>query len=183
MREAAANLEFEVAALLRDQLNELRAMGAPDVRRGAAARRSPATRPALMRALTEPELVAEGEALGRGAAAGRVVAPRRATSAPGRPPWSGRSPAGSACGEPATSPTYALVHRYAGRRGPVFHLDCYRLRRRTRRPISTGRDLLAEGDALLIEWPERAGGWVPEPTRRFRLSHLADPVDAGWRTG
>ena len=34
MREAAANLEFEVAALLRDQLNELRAMGAPDVRRG-----------------------------------------------------------------------------------------------------------------------------------------------------
>jgi excinuclease ABC subunit B len=33
MREAAANLEFEVAALLRDQLNELKAMGAPDVRR------------------------------------------------------------------------------------------------------------------------------------------------------
>jgi excinuclease ABC subunit B len=36
MREAAANLEFEVAALLRDQLNELKAMGAPDVRRGPA---------------------------------------------------------------------------------------------------------------------------------------------------
>jgi excinuclease ABC subunit B len=34
MREAAANLEFEVAALLRDQLNELKAMSAPDVRRG-----------------------------------------------------------------------------------------------------------------------------------------------------
>jgi len=33
MREAAANLEFEEAALLRDQLNELRAMEAPDVRR------------------------------------------------------------------------------------------------------------------------------------------------------
>ena len=28
----------------------------------------------------------------------------------------------------ATSPTYALVHRYQGARGPVFHLDCYRLR-------------------------------------------------------
>jgi excinuclease ABC subunit B len=35
MREAAANLEFEEAALLRDQLNELRALEAPDVRRGA----------------------------------------------------------------------------------------------------------------------------------------------------
>ena len=33
MREAASNLEFEVAALLRDQLNELKALGAPDVRR------------------------------------------------------------------------------------------------------------------------------------------------------
>jgi excinuclease ABC subunit B len=34
MREASANLEFEEAALLRDQLNELRALEAPDVRRG-----------------------------------------------------------------------------------------------------------------------------------------------------
>ena len=30
MREAAANLEFELAALLRDQLNDLRALGAPE---------------------------------------------------------------------------------------------------------------------------------------------------------
>jgi excinuclease ABC subunit B len=33
MREAAANLEFELAALLRDQVNELKALSAPDVRR------------------------------------------------------------------------------------------------------------------------------------------------------
>jgi excinuclease ABC subunit B len=38
MREAAANLEFEVAALLRDQLNELRAVDAPNVRRALARR-------------------------------------------------------------------------------------------------------------------------------------------------
>jgi excinuclease ABC subunit B len=38
MREAAANLEFELAALLRDQLNDLKALGAPDVRRGPAAK-------------------------------------------------------------------------------------------------------------------------------------------------
>jgi excinuclease ABC subunit B len=37
MREAAANLEFEHAALLRDQLNELRAMDAPNVRRSGTA--------------------------------------------------------------------------------------------------------------------------------------------------
>jgi excinuclease ABC subunit B len=34
MREAAANLEFELAAMLRDQLNDLKAVAAPDVRRG-----------------------------------------------------------------------------------------------------------------------------------------------------
>jgi excinuclease ABC subunit B len=38
MREAAANLEFEVAALLRDQINDLKAIGAPEVRRDGSAR-------------------------------------------------------------------------------------------------------------------------------------------------
>jgi excinuclease ABC subunit B len=37
MKEAAANLEFEMAALLRDQVNELRALDAPEVSRGGAA--------------------------------------------------------------------------------------------------------------------------------------------------
>jgi excinuclease ABC subunit B len=36
MREAAANLEFEMAAMLRDQVNELKALSAPDVQRGGA---------------------------------------------------------------------------------------------------------------------------------------------------
>ena len=38
MREAAADLEFELAALLRDQINDLRAAGAPDVRRAGMGR-------------------------------------------------------------------------------------------------------------------------------------------------
>ena len=37
MRQAAANLEFELAAMLRDQLNELRALDAPSVRRSGLA--------------------------------------------------------------------------------------------------------------------------------------------------
>jgi excinuclease ABC subunit B len=44
MREAAANLEFEEAALLRDQLNDLRAMEAPDVRRGGGSMTAVRTR-------------------------------------------------------------------------------------------------------------------------------------------
>jgi excinuclease ABC subunit B len=36
MKQAAANLEFELAAMLRDQLNDLRALEAPDVRRAGS---------------------------------------------------------------------------------------------------------------------------------------------------
>ena len=39
MKEAAANLEFEVVAMLRDQVNELRALDAPDVGRGTGTAR------------------------------------------------------------------------------------------------------------------------------------------------
>lgn len=76
--------------------------------------------------------------------------------------------------ETATSPTYALVHHYDGARGPVYHVDCYRLRR-----PDEARDLdwdtLRTGSALLIEWPERAGAWAPRPSRRVTLEHTANP--------
>jgi len=39
MKEAAANLEFEMAAMLRDQINELRALDTPDVARATPVRR------------------------------------------------------------------------------------------------------------------------------------------------
>jgi tRNA threonylcarbamoyladenosine biosynthesis protein TsaE len=74
---------------------------------------------------------------------------------------------------PAPSPTYALVHHYDGRRGPVYHVDCYRLG-----SPDEARDLdwetLISGDVLLIEWPERAGSWAPRPTLRVRLAHTPD---------
>ena len=85
--------------------------------------------------------------------------------------------------EPASSPTYALVHRYAGRRGPVFHLDCFRLQRPDESADLDWEGLAADGDALLIEWPEHAAGWAPPPTLRFRLSHLADPAVRGLEVG
>ena len=77
----------------------------------------------------------------------------------------------------ATSPTYALVHRYQGTRGPVYHLDCYRLRHPDEAADLDWETLLAEGDAILIEWPERAGSYVPEATLRLRLSHVAEADD------
>ncbi len=86
---------------------------------------------------------------------------------------------GLGVGVPATSPTYALVHHYQGRRGPVYHLDCFRLRSPAEAADLDWETLLRDGDALLIEWPERAAEWLPAATRRFRLSHLADPQRRG----
>ena len=75
---------------------------------------------------------------------------------------------------PATSPTYSLVHRYVAPGGPVYHVDCYRLR-----TPDDAHDLdwetLISGRALLIEWPERAGAFAPRPTRSVALAHTTDP--------
>jgi tRNA threonylcarbamoyladenosine biosynthesis protein TsaE len=127
----------------------------------------------MIRPMTEPELIAEGEALGRTLAPKSLLALEGELGA-GKTTFVQAVARGLGVTVPATSPTYALVHRYEGRRGPVFHLDCYRLRRPEEAEDLDWETLLAEGDALLVEWPERAGPWLPAPSRRFRLHHLAD---------
>jgi tRNA threonylcarbamoyladenosine biosynthesis protein TsaE len=127
----------------------------------------------VIRPLTLAELVAEGETLGRGLPPGSVLAFEGDLGA-GKTTLVQAIARGLGVVAPATSPTYALVHRYPGRRGPVFHVDCYRLRAPEEAADLDWEGLLRDGDAVLIEWPERAGSWLPAPARRFRLHHLAD---------
>lgn len=127
----------------------------------------------MIRSLTLAELVAEGEKLGGGLPPRTVLAFEGELGA-GKTTLVQAIARGLGVAGPATSPTYALVHRYQGRRGPVFHVDCYRLRSPDEAADLDWEGLLHEGDAVLIEWPERAGPWLPEPARRFRLHHLAD---------
>ncbi len=77
---------------------------------------------------------------------------------------------------PATSPTYALVHRYAAPGGPVYHVDCYRLRHPDEARDLGFDDMMREGAVVLIEWPERAGAWAPPLDRHLRLAYDADPA-------
>ena len=76
----------------------------------------------------------------------------------------------------ATSPTYALVHHYAVAPGgsSVYHVDCYRLRSPDEAEDLGFEDMLREGAIILVEWPERAGPWVPPLDRHFKLSYGAD---------
>jgi tRNA threonylcarbamoyladenosine biosynthesis protein TsaE len=127
----------------------------------------------VTRSLSQAELEAEGEALGRRLIPGELITFEGDLGA-GKTTFIKAVTRGLGVTRPATSPTYALVHRYQGRRGPVFHLDCFRLRSPDEAADLDWEGLLSEGDAILVEWPERAGGWIPQPTRRFRLSHLPE---------
>ncbi len=77
--------------------------------------------------------------------------------------------------EPVTSPTFALIHEYVAPRVRVVHCDLYRLE--TERDVaSLGLDdVLADPHAIvLVEWPERAGQLLPDPTLRVMLAHVPD---------
>lgn len=123
--------------------------------------------------LDRPGVVALAEDLGRCLEPGEVVWLEGELGA-GKTTFVQALARGLGVAEAATSPTYALVHHYTGRRGPVYHVDCYRLRS-PEEAVDLDWDTLAAGDALLVEWPERGGRWVPRPSRRVRLAHVDDP--------
>ena len=83
--------------------------------------------------------------------------------------------------EPVTSPTFALVHEYAGVRAPrVVHCDLYRLQGVHEAATLGLDDLLAEPDCVvLVEWPERAGPLLDGATLDVALAH--DDGDAAVR--
>lgn len=132
----------------------------------------------MIRQLSQPELEAEGERLGRSLPPGALLTFEGDLGA-GKTTLIKAIARGLGVAGETSSPTYALVHRYRARRGPVFHLDCFRLRAPEEAADLDWEGLLGEGDAILVEWPERAGAWLPAPTRRFRLHHLADPDRRG----
>ena len=121
--------------------------------------------------MTRAELVAWGEAFGRAAHAPLVVTITGDLGA-GKTTLAQAICAGYGVSEPVTSPTFALVHRYAAPRSPVYHLDLYRLERPSDL-INIGWDEIAASHALVIvEWPDRAGGRLPADHVPIDLEHV-----------
>jgi tRNA threonylcarbamoyladenosine biosynthesis protein TsaE len=79
---------------------------------------------------------------------------------------------GAAEAEDVTSPTFTLVHEYAGRKVRLYHLDLYRLE--TERELLTlGLDEMAEQpDALvLVEWGEKFPSVVARADGEILIEH------------
>ncbi|MDE2663250.1 MAG: tRNA (adenosine(37)-N6)-threonylcarbamoyltransferase complex ATPase subunit type 1 TsaE [Gemmatimonadota bacterium] len=94
--------------------------------------------------------------------------------------------AGAGVDEAVTSPTYTLVHWYAGVRGPVGHADLYRLRDPSELLALGWEEIEAHAGAVFVEWAERAGEELPRDRWevRFEFSGAADnAAEAAGRTG
>ncbi len=75
---------------------------------------------------------------------------------------------GLGCPGPVNSPTFVLVNEHIGRER-LFHADLYR--------IAGAADLSelglweeAERGVLVVEWPDRAGGSLPEATLAIEIA-------------
>lgn len=67
---------------------------------------------------------------------------------------------GLAVRDPVTSPTFTIIHEYAGRL-PFFHVDLYRVAGEADAAAVGLEDYLADSGVVLVEWPDRAAGVMP----------------------
>ncbi|MCU1320249.1 MAG: putative ATPase [Edaphobacter sp.] len=79
---------------------------------------------------------------------------------------------GAASEEDVTSPTFTLVHEYAGPKVRVYHLDLYRLE--TEKELATLgiEEMVDQPDALvLVEWGERFESIVTRADGEIAMEH------------
>ena len=76
-----------------------------------------------------------------------------------------------------TSPTFALIQEYSAPRGPVVHVDLYRLRTTAELDGLGWDEIVATASVLLVEWPERAADTLPADTIAVELMHDPDHPD------
>ena len=124
--------------------------------------------PPLSPRLSEPALIEWGERIGRETPAPVVVALRG-------PLGAGKSVLARAIARGAgvvgflPSPTFNLLFRYRGTAADVVHMDLYRIHDPDELKELAWDELGAEREIILIEWPERAGGLLPDDRWEIEL--------------
>jgi len=79
---------------------------------------------------------------------------------------------------PVKSPTYTLVEPYTHAAIKLYHFDLYRLGDGDELEYLGARDTFAERALRVIEWPERAEGWLPKPDLQVQLAIVGSGREA-----
>jgi tRNA threonylcarbamoyladenosine biosynthesis protein TsaE len=90
-----------------------------------------------------------------------------------------RAVIGAELGDPRAeipSPSYTLVNIYETARGPIWHVDLYRLSGEAEELEELGLEETIGEALVLVEWPERLGAALPE--RRLDIA-LSTPCEGG----
>jgi len=74
-------------------------------------------------------------------------------------------------GDPVTSPTFGIGHRYAGSNVAVAHLDLYRLAGLSREDPGLLEDYLGPESIAFVEWPEEEAPEFAEARVEVTLTH------------
>lgn len=124
-------------------------------------------------ALDEPALTAWGEQLGRTITPPLVITLEGDLGA-GKTTLVRAICRGYGVKDDVTSPTFTLVHEYAGERSRVYHLDLYRMQTSRELSMVGWDEMLAERALVIVEWPGRAATLMPPGHLPISLSHLPE---------
>ena len=64
--------------------------------------------------------------------------------------------------DPVGSPTFSIINEYASESGPVFHIDCYRLKSEEEAVEAGIEDCLEGNHWCFIEWAEKIPHLLPD---------------------